>query len=278
MQIFVLFIYILWRKEFCKDKKMEIYDIKEEITKDKLEEIIKDGQIMKINIGHYEELEQFKKEEEQGIYSMFDMNVIENGKDDDNDVVISLIQKDVNELLERNPSYISMYNQKYLEETGQIDKLLAIEGKIKPYMKFNAKYDYIVGSQGSEKVLSKQLLNRVYVHVLSGQIELKLIPSKYEGKFNMSLNMYDEEVSKKGVWSDEEVQGYKSMRVELKEGETLLIPRDWLYSARLLKDSKYIELKYETIIGSIGQLNNIIYNYMQKQNIQFNKYNTIKSL
>ena len=272
MQLFVLFIYVLWRKEYRKDKKLEVYDIPDEISKQRLEDIIKEGHIMKINIGNNDVLNNFKNDEEKGVYSMFDMNVIENNNDDNNDVNLTLIQQEVNELLERSPNYISMNNMKYLEETGQLDYLVSMESIIKPYMKMDSKYDYIVGSTNSYSPLRLQNKNRLIIHLLSGSLDIKIIPDKYSDKFSLYRDVFTGEIqSNINVW-DNMPNGQKSMIINLEEGETLLMPRNWLYSIKAKSHIKVIEFKYDTFIGYVGSIWNKFEGYLQRQNTRLMKY------
>tara|TARA_Y100000816_G_C26083618_1_gene571489 strand:+ start:827 stop:1801 length:975 start_codon:yes stop_codon:yes gene_type:complete len=172
-------------------------------------------------------------------------------------------------------SYYSENNMDFIIDSKYIRKIEENDGFLMPLYNVSKSYDYLTGSVGSYTPLRYDLNFRNFYHVVSGKVQIKLIPPNYS---NNLYSVYDYEnfefYSKVNPWEVQEqykvdYNKVKNILLNVSEGSLVNIPPYWWYSIKFLeKDSEIVSFKYKTVMNNVVMLPYTFMHYLQVQNIR----------
>ena len=170
-------------------------------------------------------------------------------------------------------------------ESSLVKVLSNIDNILRPYGVANTYYDIIFGSINSYNVFKHTLNARNFLYVLDGDIEITLtIPNNKKYLHIEKDTLNNEFYSKIDIYNvtNDFLKDYnkiKFMKVNLKKGDLLYIPKYWFYSIKfLISDSVILNFKYNTYMSFLSILPEITQCYLQNNNIKNNflkHYNSI---
>lgn len=281
--LITLFIYIHINFHLKINNDLEIYDT-DEINKEKLEEIcdLKQPLLFK----HYVE-DQFNKLDISNIllnYSKFDINIRNIDEYEKSDTtLLPLSLKDGVKLFNNDIScsYVSEFNQDFIEETTLLKNFKTNDLFLRPYLCSECSYDIILGTKNSYTPLRYELNYRNFIYVINGSVDIMLtIPNNikyldiikdYEiFEFRSKLNPYNNDHINK-------LEKVKFLNITLKPGDIIYIPFKWLYTIKFNNEHTLVcNSKYKVFMNTLAIIPQIFYNFLYRQNLKFNFLNTIK--
>ena len=279
--LIVLFLYLHIQYQLKTSNELEIYEIEQELTKEKMEEICDLRQ--PIVLDTTEELSQlipiFSKKSLLQEYSSYEIK-IRNKKNIGTieDLFIPLQMSIADKLFSEDSSqnFYSENNSDFLYESGLVKNIQMCDSILKPHLSCNVSYDVLIGTLNIETPLRYEHNYRNYVMTTGGSVTIRLIPPKYNKYFNTETNYeYLEYISDVNVWNAQEkyqiiMKKIKYLDVELPIGKILYIPAYWLYSVKLGENSSIITMKYRTYMNVLAISPMLIINLLQNQNIKTN--------
>tara|TARA_B000000557_G_C20738111_1_gene427304 strand:+ start:101 stop:961 length:861 start_codon:yes stop_codon:yes gene_type:complete len=282
--IIVLFIYLHVWYHIKTSNDLEVYNI-DNVSKDKLEEILNIRQPVQFNFNNDEINDIFNIDELNNKYGIFDIKIrdLDNSKNEYEKFLpltlneaINLFKKD------KNSKYIMENNMNFLNETTLIKTLKYNDNFLRPTLLFNSKYDILSGSKNSITPLRYELNYRNFFYVSHGSIQIKLVPPKFK-KYLFSNNDYVnfEFISPLNLWDiqDKFSNNYNKIKVldiTLKKGDIIYIPAYWYYTIKYDDVSIINNFKYKTFMNIISILPQLFMKLLQQQNIKLNNFNKIK--
>ena len=284
--LIILFLYIHINFYLTTSNYLEIYEI-EFISKDNFEELcnLKQPLLIKNFLFNEDNLtHSFAINNIINNYGNFDIKLFNK---ENNNIPIYIEFNKANTIFKNDNSgnYFSEHNNEFLLESSLVKVLSNIDNILRPYGVVNTYYDIIFGSINSYNNFKHTLDARNFLYVLDGQIEITLtIPNnkKYLHIEKDSLN--NEFFSKIDIYNvtNDFLKDYnkiKFMKVNLKKGDLLYIPKYWFYSIKfLVSDSVILNFKYNTYMSFLSILPEITQSYLQNNNIKNNflkHYNSI---
>ena len=279
--LIVLFLYLHVQFQLKTSNELEIYEIEQELTKEKMEEICDLRQ--PIVLDTTEELSQlipiFSKSNLLEEYSSYEIK-IRNKKNIGTieDLFIPLQISIADKLFSSDVSqnFYSENNSDFLYESGLVKNILKNDFILKPHLSCSSTYDLLFGTENIKTPLRYEHNYRNYVMLTEGLATIRLIPPKYN-KYCETETDYDnlEYRSKINVWDTQEkykiiMKKIKYLDVELPLGKILYIPAYWLYSVKFDKNSSLLLLKYRTYMNVITISPTLAMNWLQNQNIKTN--------
>ncbi len=204
-------------------------------------------------------------------YYSFDINIHNN--ETDNEILLNL--RDSMSLFENDisSSYISYNNINFMQETTIEKNISNYDIYFRPVNTTLCKYDFIIGTKNSSTKLKSELFSRNYFLIISGKIEVTLIPPKY----NKFLHLYQDytNLETKSKINIENIDSKysndysktKSLKITLEPNEIINIPHNWFYSIKVLEDNTLVyNLKYRTLLFNFSIFPEMFLSILQKNN------------
>lgn len=279
--LIVLFLYLHVQFQLKTSNELEIYEIENELTKEKMEEICDLRQPIVLHTT--EELSQlipiFSKSNLLQEYSSYEIK-IRNKKNIGTieDLFIPLQISIADKLFSSDKSqfFYSENNSDFLYESGLVKNILTNDFILKPYLSCHSTYDVLFGTENVKTPLRYEHNYRNYIMLTEGSVTIRLIPPKYNKYCNIEIDYENlEHRSEIDVWDTQEkykmiMKKIKYLDVELPIGKILYIPAYWLYSVKLYKNSSIIMMKYRTYMNILAISPILLMNLLQNQNIKTN--------
>lgn len=130
-------------------------------------------------------------------------------------------------------------NNNINDDTVLLDYFKNSDFNIRPVNNLFNNYDIIIGNDKSSSFYEYNLHYRNILSIVSGSIDLILIPPKYLDNFNFSLDVNNFKY-KTLIFLDElKIKKIPYKRVTLKKGDMIYIPYKWLYNI-IFKEKTHI--------------------------------------
>lgn len=272
----VLFLYLHVQFHLKTSDDLEMYEINE-ASKDKLEEICDLRQPVMFDF------DSSKIEQTTCLsylltnYPAFEIK-IRNVKDVDpnSELYMPLTIRNAVKLFDedKNKTYLSEFNQDFLQETGVIKNMQYNDEYIRPYMVSNCNYDVMMGSEGVTTPFRYELNYRNFFLVTEGSIQIKLAPPK-SIKYLYPNNDYEnfEFRSPVNPWNPQpqytaDFDKIKCLEFPLTKGKIVYIPAYWWYSIKFNNNSSISCFRYRTYMNNIAISPHIGMYALQIQNIR----------
>jgi len=279
--LIVLFLYLHIQYQFKTSNDLDIYEIIEELSKEKMEEMCDFRQPILFDIT--EELSQlipmFNKKILLQEYNSYEVNVRNKkniGTIEDLFIPLQLNISDKLFLKDVSRNFYSENNSDFLNETGLTKHIQMCDSILKPHLLCNFSYDLLFGSNNSETPLRYEHNYRNYFMATDGSVKIRLIPPKYAKYLNVETNYeYLEYISDVNVWEPQEkykimMKKIKYIDIELPIERILYIPAYWLYSVKLGENSILLKMNYRTYMNILAISPSLVMNVLQNQNIKNN--------
>lgn len=277
----VLFLYLHVHFQLKTSNELEIYEIDQELSKQKMEEICDLRQPIVLDIT--EELSQLipiiNRSNMLREYSSYEIK-IRNKKNigtlDDLFVPLQIGIADKLFMNDDSNNYYSENNGDFLNESNLLKMICENDFIMKPYLCCNSSYDIIFGSNNVELPLRYEHNYRNYIMSTEGNIIVRLIPPKYNKYCDVETDYENMEYrSEMNVWDPQEkykmiMKKIKYLDVELSVGRLLYIPAYWLYSVKFVEKSCALMMKYRTYTNVLAISPSLVMNLLQNQNIKTN--------
>jgi hypothetical protein len=279
----ILFLYLHVQFQLKTSNDLEIYEIENELTKEKMEEICDLRQ--PIVLDTTEELSQlipiFSKSNLLNEFSSYEIK-IRNKKNigTKEDLFIPLQISVADELFSSDMSqnFYSENNSDFLNESGLFKFIRINDFILKPHLSCYSSYDVLFGTENVKTPLRYENSYRNYIMSTEGLVTIRLIPPKYHKYCDIEIDYENlENRSEINVWDTQEKEKYKIIMkkikyldVELPVGKILYIPAYWLYSVKFDKNSSLLLLKYRTYMNVLTISPILAMNWLQNQNIKTN--------
>jgi hypothetical protein len=279
--LIILFLYLHIQYQLKTSNELEIYEIEQELSKEKMEEICDLRQ--PIVLDTTEELLQlipiFSKKSLLQEYSSYEIKIRNKknvGTIEDSFIPLQMSIADKLFLEDSSKNFYTENNSDFLYESGLIKKIQMCDSILKPHLTCNFSYDVLFGTSDVETPLRYEHNYRNYIMTTEGSVIIRLFPPKYNKYFNTEINYENlEYTSDVNVWNTQEkykliMKKMKYLDVELSIGKILYIPAYWLYSIKLCEDSSILTMKYRTYMNIIAISPTLVINLLQNQNIKMN--------
>jgi len=280
----VLFFYLHIQFQFKKSDDLEIYQLDNMATKDKLEELCDIRQPIIFDFDNYSIIEATNKNHIQTKYSSFDIKTrnshdfythTEKEKEKEElylPLQVCMAQKLFDE--DKKSIYFTENNMDFLRKTEIVKSIQDNDAFIRPYMTSSSNYDILMGSEGAVTPLRYELNYRNFLIVTQGSVQVKLIPPKsiqhlyptndYENfEWSSPVNVWKVQPSFKS-----EFDKIKSLEFTMVQKTTLFIPAYWWYSIKFNKNSSITSLKYRTYMNDLAITPQFIIYILQNMNIK----------
>jgi hypothetical protein len=260
----VLFFYLHILFHLKTSNDLEVYDIYQQPSKEKLEEICDLRQPVVFQFNNETFLETCTQKTVGELYGAFDVNMRNSNKDpveEEEDIykhtelkkAITIMEEDV------EGKIVIENNNDFLDESGLIKHYKYNDRFLRPFMVSDCKYDFLTGSKGSITPFRYDLNYRNYYLVTEGSVRIKIAPPK-STKYMYSVDDYDnfEFRSPINCWNvqDQYAQEFnkvKCMDFTVNKGQIVFIPAYWWISIRF--DSPKTTVccfKYKTFMNTIA--------------------------
>jgi len=277
----VLFIYLHVNFQLKTSNELEIYEIDQELSKTKMEEICDLRQ--PIVFDATEELSQLipviNRSNILHEYSSYEIKIRNKKNIGTFDDLFIPLQIGIADKLFTNDdlnNYYSENNNDFLNESNLLKIIHESDFIMKPYLCCNSLYDIIFGSNNVEIPLRYEHNYRNYIMSTEGNIIVKLIPPKYNKYCDVETDYENMEYrSAINIWNPQEkykiaMKKIKYLDVELSVGRLLYIPAYWLYSVKFVGKSSALMMKYQTYTNVLTITPSLIMHLLQNQNIKTN--------
>lgn len=168
-----------------------------------------------------------------------------------------------------NETYYSCNNENFIKNINLIENT-EINNYFKPHMSYGFFNDLILGNKEACTPLLYSLNYRNYIHVVEGELEIKLIPPKYT-KLLMenadcisNVNLWNAKLLDKCL-----IDKIETISITLKKNMILYIPTYWWYSIKYTNFSIAILFSYRTYINTLANFPQLLLKFIQKQNITY---------
>lgn len=279
--LIVLFLYLHIQYQLKTSNELEIYEIEQELSKEKMEEICDLRQ--PIVLDTTEELSQlipiFSKNALLQEYSSYEIKIRNKkniGTIEDTFIPLQMSIADKLFTEDSSKNFYSENNSDFLYESGVVKNIQMCDSILKPYLTCNFSYDILFGSANIDTPLRYEHNYRNYIMTTEGSVIVRLIPPKYNKYLNTNTNYeFLEYISDVNVWNTQEkyqliMKKMKYLDVDLPVGKILYIPAYWLYSIKLSESSSILMMKYRTYMNMLAISPSLIMNLLQNQNIKTN--------
>ena len=253
----VLVIYMHITAEFKKSNILDIYE-SDYTSNDQLQETCKIKQPFIFNIN------------DEFDCIIYNGNIELKGKTITNRDYFYLTNSAAEKLMETDEK-----SQYYTECNFEFSKYILekmfnkIDVYIKPNYTMYSNYDYMFGSVGSYTPLRYHQYSRFYLFVKSGELQVKMIPWKYNHNLELVNDFNEiERFSKIDVWNVQEeykdqVEKIKYLDFTLYEGNFLYIPSYWCYSIKYKKQSKVFGIQYKSYMNCLVNIPEQVMHYYE---------------
>jgi len=279
--LFILFLYLHIQFQLKTSDDLEIYEIENELTKEKMEEICDLRQ--PIVLDTTEELSQlipiFSKTALIKDFSFYEVKVRNKKNIRMKEDLFTPLQINIaNKLFLKDASknYYSENNSDFLNESGLIKIIRVNDFILKPYFSCSSSYDVLFGTTNVETPLRHEHNYRNYIMVTEGKVIVRLIPPKYnkycdvERSRNIPSNRPGGGGKIKQRYHKIIMKKIKYLDVELSVGKILYLPAYWLYSIKICENSSLLLMKYCTYMNMMTISPTLVMNWLQNQNIKTN--------
>jgi hypothetical protein len=285
--LIVLFLYLHIQYQLKTSNELEIYEIEQELTKDKMEKIcdLRQPIILDTTEELLELIPIFSKSSLLHEYSSYEIKIRNKkniGTIEDLFIPLQISIADKLFLNDVSQNFYSENNSDFLYESGLVKNILKNDFILKPHLSCHSTYDVLFGSENVKTPLRYEHSYRNYIMVTEGSVKVKLIPPKYN-KYCETETDYEnlEHRSEIDVWDTQEkekekekykiiMKKIKYLDVELPVGKILYIPAYWLYSIKFDKNSSILMMKYRTFMNILAISPTLVMNLLQNQNIKIN--------
>jgi hypothetical protein len=279
--LIVLFLYLHVQFQLKTSNELEIYEIENELTKEKMEEIcdLRQPIVLYTTEELLELIPIFSKSNLLQEYSSYEIKIRNKkniGTIEDLFIPLQINITDKLFLCDTSKNFYSENNTDFLYESGLVKNILKNDFILKPHLSCNSIYDVLFGSENVTTPLRYEHNYRNYIMTTEGSSIIRLIPPKYNKYCNMETDYEHMEYrSEMEVWDTQEkykiiMKKIKYLDVELPVGKILYIPAYWLYSVKFDKNSSLLLLKYRTYMNVITISHTLAMNLLQNQNIKTN--------
>lgn len=276
----VLFIYLHIQFHLKTSDDLEIYEI-EQITKEKLEEILDLRQPVLFYFDNKNILETVNKTTIFKNYESFDVKIRNihdiSGEKENTELYVPLSIKVTDTLLKQDNAscYFSENNNDLLQETGLIKKLKFNDIFLRPAMVSNCYYDIMFGSKNTYTPFRYELNYRNFFLVTEGSVKIKVSPP-HNKKHLYSVCDYEnlEFRSPINPWNPQpkysiDFDKVKCIEVVLKVGQLIFLPAYWWYSICFIEQETCIScFRYRTYMNNFAILPEIGLHLLQMHNIK----------
>lgn len=178
-----------------------------------------------------------------------------------------------NDQISRN-TYLSWENKTFIEDSGLRKGFEMNDMILRPPLLCYREYDMYIGNDGSISPLRYTFAYRNYLHLHSGEIQIKLIPpiySRYLREIRNDMKMiYTSPIN---VWSiqdkyKKEFEKVKSIDIRMKAGDTLHIPSYWWWSISFEMVSMIEIMRYYTPMNMIANGDRYLTCALQNANVK----------
>ena len=272
----VLFLYLHVQFHLKTSDDLEMYEINE-ASKDKLEEICDLRQPVMFDFNSSKIEQTTCLSYLLANYPAFEIK-IRNVKDADpnSELYMPLTIRNAVKLFDedKNKTYLSEFNQDFLQETGVIKNMQYNDEYIRPYMVSNCNYDVMMGSEGVTTPFRYELNYRNFFLVTEGSIQIKLAPPK-SIKYLYPHNDYENFEFRTPVnpWNPQpqytaDFDKIKCLEFPLTKGKIVYIPAYWWYSIKFNNNSSISCFRYRTYMNNIAISPHVGMYALQIQNIR----------
>ena len=268
----VLFFYLHIYFQLKTSNDLEVYDIYQQPSREKLEEICDLRQPVIFQFNNEKFIETFTQKMVSETYGAFDVNIRKEKE------MYTYTQVELNKALilketDTEEKIIIENNSDFLEETGLKKNYKYNDTFLRPHMVSECNYDFLTGSKGSYTPLRYDLNYRNYYLVTEGSIRVKLTPPK-STKYLYSVEDYDnfEFRSPINCWNvqDKYVQEFnkvKCVELTVNKGQILFIPAYWWASIRIESPITTVcSFKYKTFMNTISILPRLFLRLLHRHN------------
>lgn len=270
----VLFLYLHIQFHLKTSNDLELYEI-DYPSKQKLEEICDLRQPLIFHLNN--ELVNVINSQYLRRYNSFEIK-IRNLKsvEKENNLYVTLPLNTSMDLFEGDKSsmFITENNSDFLNDTGLVKIIKMNDTFLRPEMVSNCEYDILSGSCDSITPLRFNLNYRNYFLVTEGEVEVKLIPSKYSKNLYCDYDYENFEFkSPFNIWNIQpeymsEFGKIKSLDINLNVGKIIYIPAYWWYTIKFKNSSFITSLKYRTYMNNLAILPHFSLHALQLLNIK----------
>lgn len=171
--------------------------------------------------------------------------------------------------------YFSEDNEDFLEESGLIKRIQAMDEVLRPSFTISSKYDVLFGSCNTATPLRYHTDYRQFICVTSGKIRVKMTPWK-SSKYLHPFKDYEHYEFRSSVHPTQPSERYLSdfektifVEFDVREGMMLYVPPYWWYSIIYLDDPSTFVCKttYSSLMNCISNLPDLALYVLQQQNI-----------
>jgi hypothetical protein len=283
--IIVLWVYIIIYRETVSTNDLELYELNGIISKDKLEEICEYKHCFKFNIPDNikDELNEQDVTNNIQINGGFDVNITETRKklNSNEEKYLPLRLNEAIELIKKDNKYIIENNAEFLKETGNEEKIKSVDMYLRPPLTLTKEYDDIIIPNNGSSILTYNKSKRNYLYVSSGECDIILIPYRYSKLLNEEVDLITKKpFSYLNPWDKDKMTSeernnfdcLKSLKITIKEGETIYIPSYWWYTIKSNNISNIKQFKYDVLSTYLSRIGTETVKMMQNTNINHKVY------
>lgn len=275
--VFFVYIHVFFHLKTSND--LEIYDIEDAPSKDKLEEICDLRQPVLFDYNMPEFNAECNYSEIMNKYSAFDVKIRNINKNDDKtDLYVHIALGAMEQLFsnDNENQYISEKNIDFLEETSLVKLYRYNDIFLRPPMVSSCMYDIQFASNKCRSIFRYDLNYRNFYMVTDGMVRVKLTPPKskkylylnsdYENfEFSSPINPWDVQDCYKA-----DFRKIKCLEITLEPGKMLFIPAYWWYSFEFTPKTSLCAFKYKTYMNNVAIIPENMMQILQSQNVKRN--------
>ena len=261
----ILFLYLHVYFHLKVNNDLEILELENELTKDKLSNICDLRQPLLFYYDSPEILKNFSKDYLTKEHKTIDLKI--RNKSDKEFIDLPLQFKLCDDLFSKDISsnYISSQNYDFLKESGLIKKLKPFDLFLKPSLTCKTDYDVLTGSENASTFPEYKLSYRNFLYATNNSVNITLYPPKEHKNIDIEKD-YDKFL----FYANDVSKGKDKLELTLLEGQMLFIPSYWVYEIRYTKDSIVLQIEYFTFMNLLSIIPDLILSFLQKQNIKIN--------
>lgn len=266
--IIILFLYIHIASQFKKSGDLEIYETDFTSTQH-LEDICELKQPVLINVQELlPSLFQNISPENMAQFSRYDVHVKDvrdyQEKGSVEPIVLPLHTSVEFFESDQNSHLYSENNEDFLDETGLLKKIKAVDSVLQPNFLAHAKYDLLFGSCHTSTPFRYQTESRNFFIVTHGKIRVKMT-NWANSKYMEPVKDYDTYEFRSIHQSDK----VHFVEFDVHEGSMLYVPPYWWYSLSFLEDPNTFVCRatYSSFVNQLSNIWDIGVYYLQQQNI-----------